>query len=97
MKEVAHRDKKREGDRQEAEKKRQLEKDAKMGTLRNQAAATPALADEGMEEWDVNTERVSDGITANSFQSEAGERRPLGTRPTPCDKWRPSWKGKKKE
>ena len=46
---VISRDKKKEGDRQEAEKKRQLEKTAKVETLRKQAATTPVPADEEMD------------------------------------------------
>ena len=70
MKEIS-RDKKRMGDRQEAEKKRQLDKNAKVETLRNQAAATPVLDGEDMEESAVVTDGVSDGITAGTPQRKA--------------------------
>ena len=68
---VISRDKKKEGDRQEAEKKRQLEKIAKVETLRKQAATTPVPADEEMEEHAVNTDGVGNGTTAGALRQEA--------------------------
>ena len=85
VKEV-HREKKREGDRQEAEKKRQQDKDAKVETLRKQAAASPARADEEMEECAVSTVGNSGGTTAG----RQGKHRPSGVRPMPCAEWRPN-------
>jgi hypothetical protein len=77
VKEV-NRDKRREDSKQELDKQRQLEKDAKIEALRMQSAATPAKADEGMEARAADTGGVSAEMTANALRGEAGALKAVG-------------------
>ena len=73
-----NRDKWREDTKQELDKQRQVDKDAKIEALRRQSATAPAKADEGMEEHAAATGGASDGIAATALRREAEALQAVG-------------------